>query len=205
MRILLINKNPVVSKLLSFAITNTKHTFTETENLDEIVYDHDLIILDDNLFNNDKCTAHENKPCIILSNKNSIDRFKDIKEQTILLQKPFMPELLLDAIESFETGMQTFFKNKNKNFKENESAKEVQNEASILNIDEIDKIQQLLNNESFEDDSKNNKDYINYVFDKNPKTKEKELIDAILGMKPKKLKKFLKNANVKLNIEIKEH
>ncbi len=216
MRILLINKNPVVSELLSFSTLNTSHSYKETQNLDTTYNDVDMTILDDTIFCDDTYNVCKNKPCIILTNKNSIDHFKDIKEQTILLQKPFMPELLLDAIESFETGIEDFFKQKNRDLNESSNNTiESEPEAAILDKDEIDKIQQLLNDENLIEGNSINienneegiehKDNVSYVFDKNSKTKEKELIEAILSMKPKKLKKFLKNANIKLNIEIKEH
>ncbi len=216
MRILLINKNPVISELLSFATLNTSHSYEETQNLDTACNDFDMAIVDDTLFCDDIYNVCKNRPCIILTNKNSQEHFKDIKEQTILLQKPFMPELLLDAIESFETGTEDFFKEKNRYLNESSNnTRESELEAAILDKDEIDKIQQLLNDENLIEESginiENNedgiarKDNVSYVFEKSSKTKEKELIEAILSMKPKKLKKFLKNANIKLNIEIKEH
>ncbi|MBD3808416.1 MAG: hypothetical protein IE880_06845, partial [Epsilonproteobacteria bacterium] len=158
------------------------------------------------IYSDDIYNRYINKACIILANKNSTDNFQDIKEKTIILRKPFMPELLLDAIESFQIGTEDFFRQK---------SKDLNLQTAVLNKDEIDKIQQLLNDENLSESSsiniENNEesnehtDNVSYVFGKNCKTKEKELIEAILSMKPKKLKKFLQNSNIKLKIEIKEH
>lgn len=206
MKILLVNKNPVVSKLLSFALINTIHTYEETQNLDISCNDFDVTIVDESIYSDDIYNRYINKACIILVNKNSTDNFQDIKEKTIILTKPFMPELLLDAIESFQIGTEDFFRQK---------SKDLNLQTAVLNKDEIDKIQQLLNDENLSESSSINienheksnkyKDNVSYVFSKNSKTKEKELIEAILSMKPKKLKKFLQNSNIKLKIEIKEH
>ena len=201
MRILLINKNPVVSQLLQYAIKDTSHTCEQNESFESIDNGYDLVIVDEYFFDNDIYLTHENRPFIILLSKHLVDGFTNTYSQTVIMKKPFLPIELKSVINSFDSEQKT----------------------SILYKKEINKIQQLLDcnkdssdigkeveNEVIGDldfigNEKEHKDNVSYVFDKNSKTKEKELIDAILSMKPKKLKKFLKNANIKLNIEIKEH
>lgn len=195
MKILLINKSPVVSELLAYALKETSHSCKEINNFEDLDEEFDLTILDDPLLNNDECSKYENKPCIILSNKHLVDDFASLNNKALIIQKPFLPSDILEAINSFENELTT----------------------AILDKEEVEKIQQLLssddNQEAQSDISdyceskatkKEYKDNISYIFDKNTKAKEEDLIEAILSMKPKKLKKFLKNSNIRLNIEIKE-
>lgn len=196
MKILLINKSPVVSELLAYALKDTSHSYKEINNFEDLNEEFDLTILDDPLLNNDECSKYEDKPCIILSNKHLVDDFASLSNKALIIQKPFLPSDILEAISSFENELTT----------------------AILDKEEVEKIQQLLsgdeNNQEMENDindccesktiKKEYKDNISYIFDKNTKAKEEDLIEAILSMKPKKLKKFLKNSNIRLNIEIKE-
>lgn len=202
MRILLINKNPVVSELLEFATKDTIHTYKQSDNFECENSEFDLRIVDDAFFDNDKYMLHENKSCIILSDKHLINNFTNLDSRTIVLKKPFLPQDILEIIESFSNEPKT----------------------SVLDKKEIGKIQQLLHNDvndahidqktktdsnaiadNYEMDKKEYIDNVSYVFDKNSKTNERDLTKAILSMKPKKLKKFLKNANITLKIELKDN
>ncbi|MDD5358887.1 MAG: hypothetical protein PHI79_01815 [Sulfurovaceae bacterium] len=196
MKIVLINKSPVVSELLAYALRDTKHSYKEIDTFEHLSGDFDLIILDDPFLNNNIYLEYvENKPCIILSTKHLVDNYANLSKQAKIVQKPFLPKDILEVINSLDNELKT----------------------AILDKEEVGKIQQLLggneNNQELENEAdsckyvkskKKYKDNISYIFDKNLKTKEKELLNTILDMKPKKLKKFLKNSNIRLNIEIKE-
>lgn len=196
MKILVINKSPVVSELLAYALRDTPHSYKIINHSDYANEAFDLMILDDPLLNDNECIRYNNKPCIILSTKHLVDDYKKLNANALVIQKPFLPSNILEAINSFNDELKT----------------------AILDKEEVEKIQELLdgnevaqewNNDiaNFDKPTKTKKKYkdnISYIFDKNSQTKEENLIEAILSMKPKKLKKFLKDSNIRLNIEIKE-
>jgi DNA-binding response OmpR family regulator len=182
MKIVLINKNPVVSKLIELSIKNTDYKIIETEDVNIINEDYDLFIIDDSCYNADMAQMLSNKNVILLTNvKTSSDESQKFK----ILSKPFLPTQLFNLINlcsSNQTISQESINNK------------------ILNSDDIYQIKELLEKPDMTSDNQIYEDNLSYVFGKSEETKEKRILMALLKMKPKKLKKLLADAEITFSI-----
>lgn len=186
MKIALINKNPVVSKLIELSIKDAAHTLKETNDINVINEDHDLFIIDDGCYNPDMAQLLMNKNVILLTNvKTFFDELKTLRT----LSKPFLPTQLSSMINS-DSQIETISKESTINPLNNK----------ILNFDDIEQIKELLEKPDISLDDQMSIDTISYVFDKNKQDEESKLLDAILKMKPKKLKKLLSGAEITVNI-----
>jgi len=182
MKIVLINKNPVVSKLIELSIKDTDYKIIETEDINIINEDYDLFIIDDSCYNADMEQIISNKNVILLTN---IKKFSDESHTFKTLPKPFLPTQLFNLINSSLSSEALFHKSINNN---------------ILNSDDIYQIKELLEKPDMASDNKIYEDNLSYVFRKSEETKEKRILMALLKMKPKKLKKLLSDAEITFSI-----
>ncbi len=185
-RIALINKNPVVSKLIELSIKDTAHALKETNDINVINEDYDLFIIDDGCYNPDMEQLLTDKNVILLTNVKTF--FGELKTLRTL-SKPFLPTQLSSMINS-DSPIETISKESTINPLNNK----------ILNFDDIEQIKELLEKPDISLDDQMSIDTISYVFDKNKQHEESKLLDAILKMKPKKLKKLLSGAEITVNI-----
>ncbi len=182
MKIVLINKNPVVSKLIELSIKDTDYKIIETEDVNIINEDYDMFIIDDSCYNADMEQIISNKNVILLTN---IKKFSDESHTYKTLAKPFLPTQLFNLINSSLSNEAILLKSINNN---------------ILNSDDIYKIKELLEKPDLTSDNQIYEDNLSYVFGKSEETKEKRILMALLKMKPKKLKKLLKGAEITFSI-----
>ncbi|MDD5406520.1 MAG: hypothetical protein PHE73_06240 [Sulfurovaceae bacterium] len=182
MKIALINKNPVVSKLIELSIKDTEHTVVETDDINTINEDYDLFIIDDGCYNPDMAELISNKNTILLTN---VKTFFDELKTTKILSKPFLPTQLFNLINS-DTSSETI------------SQKPISNK--ILNAGDIEQIKELLEKPKASNGNQVYEDNLSYVFKKNKESKEKRILFALLKMKPKKLKKLLADAEITISI-----
>ena len=126
------------------------------------------------------------KNVILLTNvKTFFDELKTLRT----LSKPFLPTQLSSMINS-DSPIETISKESTINPLNNK----------ILNFDDIEQIKELLEKPDISLDDQMSIDTISYVFDKNKQDGESKLLNAILKMKPKKLKKLLSGAEITVNI-----
>ena len=101
MKILLLNDNPVVNKLVTLSAQKTSDELEVVESLDAISeQSYDLLVVDDTLYSDSvieelKSKIEYNKSLYIYS-KNS----KEVEGFTSMLKKPFLPT---DLVELFST------------------------------------------------------------------------------------------------------
>jgi len=182
MKIVLINKNPVVSKLIELSIKDTDYKIVETEDINIINEDYDLFIIDDSCYNADMEQMISNKNVILLTN---IKTFSDESHTFKTLPKPFLPTQLFNLINSSLSSKAL-------------SQESINNK--ILNTDDIYQIKELLEKPDLSSDNQIYEDNLSYVFRKSAETKEKRILMALLKMKPKKLKKLLSDAEITFSI-----
>ena len=97
MKVILLNNNPAVSKLISMSLNKLGYEFAQIDNLETLASDNaDLIICDSGLYDNQVDYLQYAKNQIFLLPRSSSDEYNLPKEQ--ILQKPFLPTDLIDMI-----------------------------------------------------------------------------------------------------------
>ncbi|MEE3776997.1 hypothetical protein V2I28_05810 [Campylobacter sp. CX2-4080-23] len=97
MKVILLNNNPAVSKLISVSLNKLGYEFVEIDNLETLASDNaDLIICDSGLYDNQVDYLQYAKNQLFLLPRNRSDEYNLPKEQ--ILQKPFLPTDFIDMI-----------------------------------------------------------------------------------------------------------
>lgn len=98
MKVILLNNNPAVSKLVSVSLNKLGYTFAEIDNLEYLTSnDADLIICDSGLYDNKINYLEYAKNQLFLIPRNRADEYNLAKSQT--LQKPFLPTDFIDVVK----------------------------------------------------------------------------------------------------------
>ena len=195
MNILLINKNPVVSKMIELACDEYDANLTQQSEFEigeESRYNY--IFIDDTTQPLEETVAilpsmKEKAEVVLITSQKRYDKLKEMPDifDDVLI-KPFLPA---HALKIFEKN----------------SGRQEPNMA--LDIEEINEIKELLKDEVIEKKdkkkfSKQSQHAVNHIFEAHHDDLERKILKAIKDMKPKKLKRLLKDANIKLSIDFKE-
>ena len=98
MKVILLNNNPAVSKLVSVSLNKLGYTFAEIDNLEYLTSnDADLIICDSGLYDSKIDYLEYAKNQLFLIPRNRADEYSIAKNQT--LQKPFLPTDFIDMVK----------------------------------------------------------------------------------------------------------
>ncbi|MEE3712722.1 hypothetical protein V2I22_06910 [Campylobacter sp. CLAX-7218-21] len=98
MKVILLNNNPAVSKLVSVSLNKLGYTFAEIDNLEYLTSnDADLIICDSGLYDSKINYLEYAKNQLFLIPRNRADEYNLTKSQT--LQKPFLPTDFIDVVK----------------------------------------------------------------------------------------------------------
>lgn len=98
MKVILLNNNPAVSKLVSVSLNKVGYTFAEIDNLEYLTSnDADLIICDSGLYDSKINYLEYAKNQLFLIPRNRADEYNLAKSQT--LQKPFLPTDFIDVVK----------------------------------------------------------------------------------------------------------
>ena len=98
MKVILLNNNPAVSKLVSVSLNKLGYTFAEIDNLEYLTSnDADLIICDSGLYDSKINYLEYAKNQLFLIPRNRADEYNLAKSQT--LQKPFLPTDFIDIVK----------------------------------------------------------------------------------------------------------
>lgn len=143
MNILLINANPVVSRLLVLCTRDDAVTLHESALVHNIENSHyDLIFVDEASYGRDVAETlvrFKDAKKILISYRND-----DMKGFDMSIKKPFLPSQIIDIIENtIALEKSSIEKNEEVMEKESDIIKSV-SETSVLNTDEIEKIKSLL-------------------------------------------------------------
>ena len=149
MHILLINTNPVVSRLLALCTRDDSMTLEEVDNITEIKRDdYDVVFVDEMSYKDEVLVLDEYLKStykVLFSNEDI-----EISAFDITIKKPFLPSQIIDILENTSEGQQ---KEESQELEVEEesisifplpSEDEVADEAQVLDVGEIEKIKALL-------------------------------------------------------------
>lgn len=159
MNILLINDNPLVSRLLALCVGDRQMRLEEVTNLDTIAHkNYDIIFVDEGLYEADILSHFDHLDIgkkVLLSNTD----FKK-KDFDLIMKKPFLPSQIIEILENM-LMIDDKCGNENKRkvsifplTTENGVSKEEKSslKAQVLDVDELEKIKMLLEmNEEIEE------------------------------------------------------
>ncbi len=204
--------------MISLAIHNIKDAVLDiAESIEEIpAQEYDWVLVDDTVPMYQESLSFSKK----LSSSHTVLLYHPENKATegfdILIAKPFLPDEIRQSIENHrETPPSTSEKSKingEKADKKKVKMKTDKTQTQVLNLEEIETIKALLEEDGLE--IVHEEELANTVLSEEHKaTKKKkkqkrdpqqELIDAILKMKPKKIRKLLKGAKVTIKIKFPE-
>jgi len=228
MNILLVNTNPVVSRLISLCVRDEDTVFEEVTDVNTVNFDrYDIVFVDDASYVDgleDILTNLMVRKKVFLSakdfHKDNLDTFDEV------IQKPFLPSQITALLEDLGETENEIKEIKDEHFifplstESNTIEDEIEEEkieleeskkATVLDGNEINKIKALLEADGLE--IVNEDEYVNTLSKKSKKKKKKKeetftfeeaLIAAVEGMKVKKIKKLLKGADVTIKISFKD-
>ncbi len=219
MRILLVNNNPVISRLFSWNAhdDDTIH-IDETDSIEKIpeVY-YDVVFLDEKCCDTKQIDTYLRKINVGEKILFSTQEESIIEEIDRVILKPFLPSEIMTVLQSVLSDRE--------NRKEKEDAlvseksvsliEEIANEdCSVLDGKEIEIIKQLLLEDELEVDEKrigeDEMELDDESIEKNHQTQEKQkssagfeekLLESLLEMKPRKIRKLLGGAEVSITIK----
>ena len=229
MNILLINTNPVVSRLISLCMRDEDTVFEELTDANLIVLDrYDIVFVDDASYVNSLRDVLANlmiRKKVFLSsksfNEDDLDYFDDV------IKKPFLPSQItavLESLDEIENDTEEIVEEhfifplatETKNSEDDIEPKETE----VLDSSEIERIKALIEEDDQELESVETLSKKPKKIKKEKKTKSKKkkdekkkedtytfeeaLIAAVEGMKVKKIKKLLKGAEVTIKINFKD-
>jgi len=178
MTILLINNNPIVSRLFALCAKEDRLVIDEFSDVASITKDYYDIVFVDETSSLPNVVSYlgklELKHKVIISyQNNSVVGF----DETI--KKPFLPRQIMKIIEVYQKQVPT---------------KSI--DTPILNHKEIDRIKELLLMDEAKEEHSDSADDIALL--------EATIKAHVLGMKPKKIKNFLKGKPIKIIIQQQE-
>ncbi|MBK1992716.1 hypothetical protein FSE90_00195, partial [Campylobacter novaezeelandiae] len=96
MKILLLNENPVVSKLVGLSAKKMSHDFKEANAYTDDLGVYDIIVIDGDIQEDIEKLKQKCSKLIVLTSRNQNFDIKDIKT----LQKPFLPTDFLNLLNN---------------------------------------------------------------------------------------------------------
>jgi len=156
MHILLINTNPVVSRLISLCTREDHMNLEEIDNMVNVARDkYDIIFIDDASYVDETEELLSNlliRKKVFLSSSNKVN--EEVRLFDSIIKKPFLPSQITDELESLEeddtlkvaTDTPFIFPLSSDEESVDETLKENEQTGSeVLNVNEIEKIKALLN------------------------------------------------------------
>jgi uncharacterized protein YajQ (UPF0234 family) len=152
MNILLINTNPVVSRLISLCIRDDNTLLEEVTEVTAVKGEHyDLVFVDDLSYVGEVekflTTLQAGVKVLLLGNNSIDDLFESFDE---ILRKPFLPSQIRNIIDTLENKDTPFIFPLSTETEE--SAPEDDNKSKILNLDDISQIKSLLEEDTSEEE-----------------------------------------------------
>jgi hypothetical protein len=141
MHILLINTNPVVSRLMRLCIKEEYATLDEVPSLDHIKSEpYDIVFIDDILFNetsHDVLQRIDHNKLVLFSAQKDIEVPSFIDE---VIKKPFLPSRVIEVIESIDGTYSDIFTSSSNQTEVSDDTAEAkeENDDNIFGIDESD-------------------------------------------------------------------
>ena len=214
--IIILNNNPVISKLIALGLDSNEISFVEI-NTDSSIpkQSFDILFVDEHYdvapLIQERIDQIEAKHKILL---NSSDEIK-LKKIDQIIKKPFLPKDLYEIAKSIQANNAKIEQIKNKDAKESTESREKhsdENQTSILDYSEIETIKELLDDDIFETSEekrekekkskkkreKKRKDDISI---ENHQELEEKILLSLSSMKTKKIRKLLEGTEVSISIK----
>ncbi|SFZ97484.1 Highly acidic protein [hydrothermal vent metagenome] len=229
MNILLINNNPVVSRIISLCMRDEVYNLEEVETLSSTNLNrYDILFVNDDSYDlqcKDKLEEMTfSKKVFLLSKEHSMETIEDFDE---VINKPFLPSQISSLLEDFvdideeqnEELLNTPILNNSEIDKIKAILEEDANESLELELDEFEMRKTEVIKEHLEADGLeivDEDDMAEILSKKATKKKSKKrkkrenhsfeetLIEAVKDMKVKKIRKLLKGAEITIKINFKE-
>lgn len=99
MKVVLLNNNPAVSRLIGLSVNKLGYEFLEVTTKDEILSKPDILVVDSEIDGFDSSLKTLANHTIFLVPKNSQNR----PEGGVILEKPFLPTKFIEIMESFSS------------------------------------------------------------------------------------------------------
>ncbi|MBK1972639.1 hypothetical protein JG677_00970 [Campylobacter sp. TTU-622] len=204
MKILLLNENPVVSKLVRLSAKKMSYDFEEANIYTDDLGVYDIIIIDGDIKEDIEILKQKCSKLIVLTSRNQKIDIKNIK----ILQKPFLPTDLLNILnnDSLDTTQvldtQVFLEDKNEEPLQQNNDNVEENELSIddLTLDE-DEINQRIQDEKATDIISKEEPIVKDQSDNLELVHDDEINDNIEESKNKAQNENLNNEDLNLNIQ----
>jgi hypothetical protein len=184
MQILLINKNPIVSKLFLLSAKDIEGLeIDEVEDIKHLPQEsYDILFIDDGDSTNDELEEYiysigAKQKILFVSDDN---RFINGVDE--IIKKPFLPSTIISILHSSYD-------------EERVAIEENNNNGPILDRAEIDTIKRLLLDSEDEIDAQVD------IIEEDSAEAEERLIKVLMDMKPKMIKKLLKGAEINITIK----
>ncbi len=185
-QILLLNTNVVIFELLSLGLEDTKSKLIEIVSKQSLPQDfYDIVFIDDSYGTTDDIQLILDQLNVEKKILLSTVSKSDIKGLTQIITKPFLPTDIATIV------------------KESSSVRDLDKRSSVLDLEEIQTIKELLDEEA----SESIDNTVVYSPKKSKKQKRKKtkeidsLVEKILSMKTKKIKQILEGADITISIK----
>ncbi len=199
MQILLINKNPIVSKLFALSAKSIEGVeMDEVEDIQNLPHDsYDILFIDDG-----DSLDEELEECIYSIDAKLKILFvaednRDIDGVDEIIKKPFLPSTIVSKIQSQHSKEIERSPIEKAELTRDRIAKD---DSLVLDKKEIDVIKNLL----LESEEHTTNEQEEMVQRDSADTKEKleeQLLEALINMKPKMIKRLLKGAEINISIK----
>ena len=217
MNVLLINANPLVSRLFSLCTQDDEIVLYEISDISQVDdFEYEVVFIDDDSYNVNSETfllsLHKTKKVLITYDNKPNSNFEEV------ITKPFLPSKIIEIIKRLEEpfvistpslstklekdSFDAFFEAKKAKEKKNSNDK-TQEESSILDSSEINKIKSLLEIQNKEEAvSIKEKEFI--LTDKDLEQIEEAVEIVMTKLSQKQMKKLLKGKEIKIKIKIED-
>ena len=153
MNILLINTNPVVSRLISLCIRDDATFLEEVAKVSTVKSEHyDIVFVDDLSYGGEVekflTTLQTGEKVLLLGNNSIDDLFESFDE---ILRKPFLPSQIRTIIDTLGNTDRPFIFPLSAETEDPIAKDEDEDRSKILNLDEISRIKSLLEEDSSEE------------------------------------------------------
>ena len=207
MRILLINTNPVVSRLISWnSRDNDLIQVDEVDGSEKVSREYyDVLFIDEKCCNDKAVGKHIQKVNAGEKILFSSHRENDIEGIDRVILKPFLPSEITETLQFILQSEEIKEKEEPLVLDENAEADAAgeEREHSILDEQEVEAIKQLLLDEGLEIEQDEVSESESQVSEKKNRPEvsvEENFLESLMEMKPKKIRKLLEGAEISITI-----
>jgi len=210
MNILLINNNPIVSKLFALSAKSIINVHIDEIDSSGLIpkSSYDLLFIDDGC-----CGYHQIEEFFGMINATKKILFGNKKSHTIeyvdaVIIKPFLPSQIIEMLQTVEGSQENIQENiideiesLRRNKEERDESNPTIQKSMILDSDEIDTIKKLLLDEEELVDDKSEVEKTLVDKERSHKYNIESIVDALQHIESQKIREILAGAEIKIKIK----